>query len=149
MTALATNNTLAPMVAGMVDDKVNEMFRTAHRCAGSTSGDITPEMQFFLDAVAAALAGIITGQTLSNVEGQHEEGIKIFNEALSKMAEFMKPQVSADVLVIVKGGLVTGAWGSSDKVNIEIIDFDNEPGENFEDEDRRIEEEAKGMVAIY
>jgi hypothetical protein len=53
------------------------------------------------------------------------------------------------VLVIVKGGLVTGAWASSEKVGFDIIDFDNEPGDNWEDEDKRINEESKGMIAIY
>jgi hypothetical protein len=60
-----------------------------------------------------------------------------------------QPPATPNVLVIVKGGLVTGAWADDPKTNLEIIDFDNEPGEDYDDEDKRIEQESKGMTPIY
>lgn len=53
------------------------------------------------------------------------------------------------IFIIVKGGLVTGVWSTDPSTQIEIKDFDNEPGENWQAEDEEIDKLSKGMTAIY
>ena len=52
------------------------------------------------------------------------------------------------VLIIVKGGVVQSLYGSSDSIEVDILDFDNEAFENQVVEEKELEMRCNGLIAL-
>jgi hypothetical protein len=132
----------------LISTHSQKMFVEAHEFAATNSGDISPDMVSFLNFIQGIMAKIIAGQVMWNLPHLSKEGVKTIVQARKELEEQFHPVVkyrAADVVVVVRGGNVQGAWSSDPETNVIVKDFDNEPAN---DENGEIEKITDGMSPI-